>query len=71
MNSSTLYTLYTMLLSIIAVVGLIVLVALGKITWSDAGPLLAAIVGVHVGVQAVSGSNGNSKPPTNPPLPPR
>jgi hypothetical protein len=42
----------------VTIIGLIVLLAMGKVTWGDAGPLIAALAGVHGG--AVIASNGSS-----------
>lgn len=40
--------------TLVTIVGLIVLIALGKVSWGDAGPLIAALAGVHGGASLAS-----------------
>ena len=53
-NFSTVAT--TTVIPLLTVIGLIVLMALRDITWAEAGPLLAAIVGVHGGAVVANAS---------------
>lgn len=39
----------TNVVTILTIVGLIVLIALGKVTFAEGGPLIAALAGVHGG----------------------
>lgn len=48
-TSNTLTLIMGAAVALVVIVGLIVLVALGKLTWADAGPLIGALAGVHGG----------------------
>lgn len=46
-NDVTLYL--SAAVALVIIVGLIVLIAISKVTWADAGPLIGALAGVHGG----------------------
>lgn len=51
-------------ITLVTIVGLIVLIAIGKLSWGDGGPLIAALAGVHVGSTL---TNSTVTPPASPP----
>lgn len=50
MSSSTIALLYAAALHLMALAALTVLLVLGKITWTDGGPLIAYLLGFGAGV---------------------
>lgn len=61
MTSNTLNTIVTAVVTLVIIVGIIVLMALGKVAISAGLPIIAALGGLHVGVN-VSGSTAPSAP---------
>lgn len=70
MNLTMFSQVYAAVLHIAALVSLVVLVAIGKVSWADAGPIIGGLVGVGVGVPLTfSIVNSTPKDPA-PPAPP-
>ncbi len=66
MNRDTFLLIYGAALHVAALVSLVVLVALSKVSWTEAGPIIGGLVGVGVGVPLTFAA---TKPP-DPPVPP-
>lgn len=69
MNTQVFSLIYGAVLHVGALVSLVVLVAIGKVPWADAGPIIGGLVGVGVGVP-LTFSIVNSSPPPAPAVAP-
>lgn len=66
MTSAAVATIYAAALHVLGLAALVVLVALGKISWTDGGPIIAYLVGFGAGVPVTVGALGSrgTSPPT-------
>lgn len=71
MNIQLVSFIYAAVLHVAALISLVVLVALGKLSWVEAGPIIGGLVGVGVGVPlTVAALKPPDPPPATPVAPP-